>query len=70
MTDDSVKLNKMDKKHGTVGGPRRRVVKSPKTNSLDSGDVSNIDCCACKEYIDEELYLEGDSCHKYWWWHC
>ncbi|KAL5260243.1 hypothetical protein ACHWQZ_G010385 [Mnemiopsis leidyi] len=67
MTDDDVKLNKMDKKHGsTVGRPRKKVVKSPKKNVPDSGDVSNIDYCACKEYKDEELSLECDSCHKYW----
>ncbi|KAL5271663.1 hypothetical protein ACHWQZ_G000006, partial [Mnemiopsis leidyi] len=67
MTDDDVKLNKMDKKHGsTVGRPRKKVVKSPKKNAPDSGDVSNIDYCACKEYKDEELSLECDSCHKYW----
>ncbi|KAL5262557.1 hypothetical protein ACHWQZ_G008082 [Mnemiopsis leidyi] len=67
MTDDNVKLNKMDKKHGsTVGRPRKNVVKSPKKNAPDSGDVSNIDYCACKDYKDEELSLECDSCHKYW----
>ncbi|KAL5266693.1 hypothetical protein ACHWQZ_G003909 [Mnemiopsis leidyi] len=67
MTDDDVKLNKMDKKHGsTVGRPRKKVVKSPKKNAPDSGDVSNIDYCACKEYKDGELSLECDSCHKYW----
>ena len=59
-----VKLNKTVKKPGAVGRPKK-VVKSPKKkSSTDTGD--SFDYCPCKKYIEDELSLGCENCHKFW----
>ena len=62
MSGVDVKLNKTVKKPGAVGRPKK-VVKSPKKKS-STGDP--FDYCPCKEYIEDELSLGCENCHKFW----
>ena len=64
MSGVDVKLNKTVKKPGAVGRPKK-VVKSPKKkSSTDTGD--SFDYCPCKKYIEDELSLGCENCHKFW----
>ena len=64
MSGVDVKLNKTVKKPGAVGRPKK-VVKSPKKKpSTDTGDP--FDYCPCKRYIEDELSLGCENCHKFW----
>ena len=59
----------------SIGCPaENKVIKSPvKKEAADaksSEELISIPYCPCNDYLEEELLIECESCHKYWHLFC